>query len=288
MKFLITFLLSIFSLPVFSQVMYVAKDSISLSRKCGYSPTAYIYYGDTVKILKRTKKQAIDTSGSYMNRMDRFSTWTRIQTQGRRLGWVVHNQLKKRLIPPPAKIIGLNQGDVYQDEIYPIGWSKNAFAYMIEGYIDGAVDGLTVRHYVRNFSGKYTDSLVDYTSYIDPIDAMWKQQSFAIQNSLERNKIVPLTTSVEAKTLPVMANKTDTVHLYWDMSKYPVIIQASIGGVEKDVLTVKSSVSRITILGWLVNPLDKNKLVVIVAFITESTAHYVDVVMVDVKRFKKK
>lgn len=289
MKFLFSIFITLIPICLFSQVKYVAQDSIPICTRVGGECIAsrYAYYGDTVEILKRTKEPVILTDDSNTKREDRFSTWTQIRTKDERVGWVVDNQLKQYLVPPPAKIIGLNQGDVHQDEIYPIGWSKNAFAYIIEGYIDGAVDGLTVRYYIKNFNGNYLDSVEDYTSYEEPIEAMWKQQAFNIQNSLLRNKIVPLTNAVKPDSTPILVNKNDTLHLYWDMKNFPIIIKGNINGVEKDLLTIESGIYRIMILGTLKNPFDKNKLAVIVAFIMDATAHYVDVIMVDLKKFKR-
>lgn len=290
LKGCIYFLSLITPLVASAQIMFVCKDSTGLYSTPSFDqkPILYIHWADSLQIIKKSKIPSINPSKEVANRKDLFSNWTQVRTTFGIEGWLPFNEMQKKLLPPPLKILNVNEGDIYQDELYPIGWSKNGFACIIEGYIDGAVDGLTVRYQVHHFDTIKKESIEDYTSYQDPVETMWKQRGFDIQHSLNRNKIIPLTQAIELNRSIILVNNKDTLHMFWDFSKSPIEVIASAGGITKTIHIIQEPIQRILVLGWLSNPLNPQQIVVVLAYIMDSSGHYIEVVPIDLKQFGKK
>jgi len=284
------FLCLITHLVASAQIMFVCKDSTGLYPYPSFNqtPFQYVRWADSLQIIKKSKIPSINPNTVVANRKDLFSNWTQVRTTSGIKGWLPFNEMKKKLLRPPFKILNVNAGDIYQDELYPIGWSKNAFACIIEGYIDGAVDGLTVRYQVHHFDTIPLESILDYTSYQDPVECMWIQKGFDIQHSLVRNKIIPLTQAIELNRSKILVNNKDTLHMFWDFSKSPIEVIASASGITKTIHTIQEPIQRIMVLGWLSNPLNPRQIVVVLAYITDSSGHYIEVVPIDLKQFGTK
>lgn len=176
------------------------------------------------------------------------------------------------------------------DEVYHLGWSKNGkyYAYMVSGYIDGGMDGLTVRFYVLNTSNnKIEKKLITFASYETPIADAWKSDYGSIQAALCVYGIKQDTNRIELQNIPVTTIKGDTMSVKFEMSDTLTQIYVSYLVSNTNIAAFDGYIASIYCIGWLKCPYDKNKYMVYTTSNRGSSEYYVQAFAIDRRKLMR-
>ncbi len=188
----------------------------------------------------------------------------------------------------PTQKIGINNWNESYDQVYNIGWNKAGkyYAYMVSGYIDGAVDGLTTRLYIVNtFNNIVKKELTTYTNYETPVEDTWKQNYTDIQKSLNKYGIIPSYTSISLSEMPVLNSNNDSTHIGFEIKDTSTTVFASTSNIE--LVSFNSYIASIKCVGWVPCPYNKNIAVVFTSANIGSSENYVKAFCIDHRYIKK-
>lgn len=249
---------------------------------------SFINNGETTKSLKVTKHHgAIDYEELHLTQI---FTWAQIETSSGVKGWVASHFFVSNIYSQPT--FNLWNFDTYDnaDHVYNLGWSKDGkyYAYIVSGYIDGGLDGLTVRFYVINTSNNQIENeVVSYTSYDKPIDDAWKNDYCAIQSALYRHGIIQDTNVINMNPMPLKDSKGIPVSINFEVTDTVTRVNASYLIANTEIAAINQYRASIYCIGWMKCPYDKNKYIVYTTSNIGPSEYYVQAFAVDLKMFKK-
>lgn len=194
---------------------------------------------------------------------------------------------QKTYAAPTQKVVINNWNDSY-DQAYSIGWNKSGkyYAYMVTGYIDGAVDGLTTRLYIVNtFNNIVKKELTAYTNYDTPIEDAWKQNYTDIQRSLSKYGIIASNTGINLSEMPVLNSKNDSTYINFEIKDTSTTIFASATSSNIEIISYNYYIGSIKCIGWMPCPCNKNIAVVFTSANIGSSENYIKAFCIDHRYF---
>jgi len=286
---IIIFCLSSFT-TINGQNFYCTKDSVPIysTRDVQSKVVGWINKNDTVLSFKETKYRGSITWPE--KHLTEIFLWGQVKTMNRVEGWVHSSWFVQKLYSPPT--FNLWNFDSYDnaDHIYHIGWSKDGkyYAYIVSGYIDGGVDGLTVRFYVINTTNnKKEEELEAYTSYDTPIDDAWKDDYSSIQSALNDFGIIQDTNHIQMNPIPIKTSKGVPISISFELSDTLNLVNASYLNSNNQIANIHQYIASIYCIGWMKSPYDENKFIVYTSANIGSSEYYGEAFAVDLNNFKR-